>query len=570
MQLNDELTKEIEKLSKELLKDEKKKSQADILFEIADTATLFRDQFFRPMAAFTVNDHTEIWLVRSKFFKNWLSMAFYREQGKTPNNEALAQALNVVEARAVFDGECYPLNLRVAEKDGAVWYDLANEAWQAVKITPDGWQVVDNPPILFRRYSHMAPQVMPERGGSMESLLDFVNVKDDDAKILMLVFPVVCLIPNIPHVVPNFYGEKGAAKSTISRVFRRLIDPSATETLTIPHDHKELVQMLSHHYLAAFDNVDSLQGWQSDLFCQAVTGSGFSKRMLFSDDDDVVYNFQHCISLNGINVAATRPDLLDRSILIELERIPPEKRREEREFWDAFEKARPGIFGAMLDALAGAMGIYPTVKLKNLPRMADFTRWSCAIAEAIGIGGERFLAAYWKNIGIQNEAAISGHPVAAAISALMSDIDYWEGSAAELLTALNKVAEKEKIDVKARQWPKAANTLSRRLKEVRSNLADAGIEVNYYGHFKTGSKIVLQRISENTVTIVTTSQTQENQHFQGDDTGDDTELANKVSSPEPSPKKSSIHKACDDGDDGDDTFGNSQVKNVPDDFWNKL
>lgn len=53
--------------------------------------------------------------------------------------------MNVIEAKAVFDGPEIKLNLRVAEHEGALWYDPANDAWQAVKITPDGWEIVDNP-----------------------------------------------------------------------------------------------------------------------------------------------------------------------------------------------------------------------------------------------------------------------------------------------------------------------------------------------------------------------------------------------------------------------------------------
>ena len=37
--------------------------------------------------------------------------------------------------------------------------------WRAVRIDARGWQVIDQPPPLFRRYSHQAPQVMPEPGG---------------------------------------------------------------------------------------------------------------------------------------------------------------------------------------------------------------------------------------------------------------------------------------------------------------------------------------------------------------------------------------------------------------------
>jgi hypothetical protein len=47
-----------------------------------------------------------------------------------------------------------------------LWYDLTNKAWQAVKVTRSGWEIVDKPPILFRRYSHHKPQILPamERG----------------------------------------------------------------------------------------------------------------------------------------------------------------------------------------------------------------------------------------------------------------------------------------------------------------------------------------------------------------------------------------------------------------------
>lgn len=47
------------------------------------------------------------------------------------------------------------------------------------------------------------------------------------------------------------------------------------------------------------------------------------------------------MSLNGINIVATRPDLLDRSILLELERIPKTERKTEKEIEEEFEKDLP-------------------------------------------------------------------------------------------------------------------------------------------------------------------------------------------------------------------------------------
>jgi hypothetical protein len=42
----------------------------------------------------------------------------------------------------------------------------------------------------------------------------------------------------------------------------------------------ELVQQLSHNYVAYYDNISQIKPWISDVLCRGVTGSGFSKRQL--------------------------------------------------------------------------------------------------------------------------------------------------------------------------------------------------------------------------------------------------------------------------------------------------
>jgi len=97
-------------------------------------------------------------------------------------------------------------------------------------------------------------------------------------------------------------------------------------------------------------------------------------------------------------------------LTVELKRIERNARLEEQEILQRFESLRPKLFGAMLDALAEAMRIKPKLKLNELPGMADFATWGAAVAEALGFGGERFLAAYWKNIGQVNERILWNHP----------------------------------------------------------------------------------------------------------------------------------------------------------------
>jgi hypothetical protein len=104
------------------------------------------------------------------------------------------------------------------------------------------------------------------------------------------------------------------------------------------------------------------------------------------------------VGLDGINLVANRPDLLDRSIILSLAPVLPENRQSEQTFWKNFNEARPRIFGGMLDILSGAMEILPDINLPSLPRLADFARWAVAAAEVMGHGAAAFLDAYAVNV----------------------------------------------------------------------------------------------------------------------------------------------------------------------------
>ena len=82
-----------------------------------------------------------------------------------------------------------------------------------------------------------------------------------------------------------------------------------------------------------------------------MTGSGFSKRQLYTDDDDIIYSFKRCIGFNGINLGATKADLLDRGLIIHLEQIPEEKRRKIKDIWNDFNEIKPQLLGYIFDIL---------------------------------------------------------------------------------------------------------------------------------------------------------------------------------------------------------------------------
>ena len=248
----------------------------------------------------------------------------------------------------------------------------------------------------------------------------------------------------------------------------------------------------------------------SDTLARAITGDTFSKRRSTLITHDVVYKIQNPLAVNGINQVIVKPDLLERSILIELQRITQEARIPEDEFWEAFEHDKPSLLGAIFDVLARAMAIYPSVSSEGLPRMADFSRWGCAISDAAGYTQQDFLDAYNANIDRQNDEAIDASPVAKAVILLLEESDdgYWQGSPEALFTTLNSRADT--INSRGNKyWPKSPEIVTKRLKDIQVNLQAIGIrlEVGRNGH---GRFIILEQTKKAVELDEPTEQTPDN------------------------------------------------------------
>jgi hypothetical protein len=82
-----------------------------------------------------------------------------------PSPAALNGALNVLEAQAQFDGPQRKVAVRLAEQDGLIYLDLADEFWRCVEIGANGWRIADTLP-SDSRSAGMQSLPLPVRGGS--------------------------------------------------------------------------------------------------------------------------------------------------------------------------------------------------------------------------------------------------------------------------------------------------------------------------------------------------------------------------------------------------------------------
>jgi hypothetical protein len=246
---------------------------------------------------------------------------------------------------------------------------------------------------------------------------------------------------------------------------------------------------MEHHAMPLFDNLSSIKLWQGNFLCRTYSGSSFTKRMLYTDSDDVIFKFMRPILITGINVPTEQPDLLDRTLLVNLSRLAEEKRQEDKELWRRFEEARPVLLGGLLNTLADAFARKDSIKLKYIPRFADFARWGAAAAEALGIPSSSFEEALRSNTNRQQEE-VRESSVFQAVMKLLSRNPVWEGSAGELL---EKLQDADKGLARQPGWPKTPQLLSRRLNELHPAFVDSGVTMSRSASHRTGRIITFQQ-----------------------------------------------------------------------------
>ncbi len=167
-------------------------SQADILTDLADDAELFHSADGTAFGDIRIDGHRETWPVRAKGFRRWLTQQFFDATGGAPTSEALSSALNVIEAKAHFEGPELPVFIRVGGVEDNLYLDLCDDTWNAVEVTSTGWRVVEEPPVRFRRTVGMLPLPEPKSGGSVDALRSFLNVKSDNDFVLVVAWALRC------------------------------------------------------------------------------------------------------------------------------------------------------------------------------------------------------------------------------------------------------------------------------------------------------------------------------------------------------------------------------------------
>ncbi|HEY0322813.1 MAG TPA: hypothetical protein VGC66_17800 [Pyrinomonadaceae bacterium] len=455
------------------------KGQLSPVFELTQDAEFFHTPDGDAYASIPVKGHIETWALKSRGFKEWLSRRFFLSEGKIPSRQKIRDALGVLSGKAKFEGVEREVHIRLVEHAGDIYLDLTDSTWRVVHISRDGWNVISasEAPVRFHRRHGMLALPEPVSGGSLDELRQFVNLGSEEDWVLLASWVVAALRPRGPFPILALHGEQGSAKSTTARLLCSLIDPNAAMLRSEPRGERDLMIAATNKWLVTLDNLSKITDRLSDSLCRLATGAGFATRELRTDTEEIIFNAQRPIILNGIEEVATRNDLLDRALVLYLPSIPEEKRRVEEEHKRAFEQARPRILGALMEALSTALSNIDSVQLDRLPRLADFAKWGTAAEPALGLGVGAFMAAYNSNRADANEMVLDSSSIGKSVLALMDSYDKLSVTSGELLRELNTVANTDTR--KRKDWPGTPKGMSDALRRITTTLRAYGVQVQF-------------------------------------------------------------------------------------------
>lgn len=470
----------------------KGKTLSAAMLSIAENSgmTLFHDPMGVPYI--TVRDKgLRVYPLQSEAAETWLKKKFYTAKGSPIATASFKEALDVLKAKAVFDGPECKVHLRVARHDDGIVLNMADVEGKALIINSGGYEVTVNPPVFFCNSPMMAAIPAPE-GSDEKVWQEFKQLLGlgNENFYRILAFIINAWKPDGPYLILLLEGEQGSGKSLLTHIIKTLVDPSPVSKLRMPKSEQDLMIQAKASHLMVFDNLSGLNGVLSDALCSLATGGGYSARKLYTDDEQKVFFECRPVILNGINGIATRPDLLDRSVSVKLPSMATKQRKVEADILRIFEEMRPRLIDQLCKIASCALRNFDEVIAPTSLRMADAAQWLVAAEPATGLPEGTLVAALEKSQTDIVVETMSSNSLAVALMKCVENAPF-EGTMGELYARLE--AARSYHD---RSFPPTSAHLSRVLERLRPALMKTGIAIEFGPKTRKGKMVSVRLLDD--------------------------------------------------------------------------
>lgn len=456
---------------------------AQIVEFVQSRATLFMDTDKEAYARIRVGTHWETWVLESSGFKEWLAAELYREAHILPKSDPIKDAILALSGIAKYgtthqEIEQKSVFLRAGlTPQGAYALDLCNDHWQAVIIEAGSWHIDNQQTVAFRRTKTMQalPAPLASGTGCVDDLFELINCPKESQNML-LAWMLECWRTDTAYPVAEIGNtEQGSGKSRAQSTLKRFIDPNAVNLRAKPKAVEDIYVAACNSLLISYENLSHLTEEMQDAFCVLATGGGFAKRQLFKDSEESTLSAKRPVIMNGIGTLATRQDLVDRLINLELNPLKPEARKTDSELDAVLAEKEASIFTGLLDLFAQALALLPSIQIEQKARMADFCLLGAAVYAARGV--ENPASAFMQDYDQMRKDAIyrtlDSSPVASAVMAYLDK----HPLGAEFTTAKNALDVLAQHHTDGEAWPRSAKGFTEAIKRLSPAFRQIGIKV---------------------------------------------------------------------------------------------
>ncbi len=347
-----------------------------------------------------------------------------------------------------------------------LYIDLGDASGRAVRVSAEGWSIVAEPPVRFRRAAGMKPYPEPVAGGEIADLKRLLACPSEESFRLIMGFILGVFAPHGPYPILLLRGPKGSGKSVRGELVKLLVDPHEADKIPVPKEDRDLLVAAIVSWVPHVDNIHSINQNISDIFCMLATGVSHMSRKLYSNADvHIAPKMSRPLILNGID-PRLREDLVDRCLSIKFPLIQAKKRMTENEIRQDFEAMHSRLFGLILDTLVAIMQNYGKHRPESLPRLADHAMWVTAAESKLGWEPGSYAQLLIKHQKEQMKDAKSNNLV---VQLMRNWIDRWEDvdrkrdyfRTAEILDAIIELDRR-----KGDNLPQTPTAFSRKLREL--------------------------------------------------------------------------------------------------------
>ena len=363
------------------------------------------------------NGRNVTYSLQSNDFRRWLNYRYLGAENQVLKKDEVEQICKAMISVANEEGKEIKAFYRSGYIDKTrIFVDLADGTGRVVAIDAAGWRIQDQSDVFFRNADVILPLPEPihtpddEKAEVWEKYKNLINHNDDRDWSLMLAWLCSALVPGwwaCPILMLS--GQAGSGKSSATEYLRNLVDPNKAYMVINSDNEKDIVVNAEKGRCFCLDNQSKMPGWLSDLLSGLITGTPYSCRSLFTNDEQRVFKAKRAMILTGIPDNMGREDLSDRAIKVALPVISNKQKTGERrrmnvtDLQEAWEDLRPAVLGLVFDVMSAGLRNWPDrdeiIKdCDEVPRMADFFTWVMCCEEALPVPRGTFYTAYVENI----------------------------------------------------------------------------------------------------------------------------------------------------------------------------